>query len=149
VAAAAELGDDLLVPGDRDVVDAVAAVARPHPGLGGEHVAAAARRDERDVRARRHRDRTPAVAGTGERCVGEREDHAPVADVVPVDHVVPDGQLRAGPALAVVEQVDAEQPARGVGGHHRLDGTSLVDGLRHGAPELNMGGLDICRTFGQ
>jgi hypothetical protein len=138
VTAAPELGDELIAAGDRDVVDAVASVVRAHPGLGGEQVAALARRDEDDVGARCHGDRTPAVAGAGECRVGEGEDHAAVADPVAVHHVVPDGHLGAGPALAVVEQLDAEQPRRGVGGHHRLDGTWLADGLRHGSPRLDI-----------
>ena len=82
--------------------------------------------------------------GAGEDRVGEGEDHAAVADAVPVDHVVPDGQLDPGPAVPVVKQLDAEHPRGGVGGHHRLDGTGLADVLRHGSP-----GLDNCRTFGQ
>jgi AcrR family transcriptional regulator len=149
VAAAAELGDKLVTTGDGDVVDAVATVTCAQASLGDQDVAAAARRDEDDVGARRQGDRAPAVAGAGEGCVGEGEDHAPVADVVPVDHVVPDGQLGPGPALPVGEQLDAEHPRGGVGGQHRLDGTGLdgtrlADGLRHGSP-----GLDNCRTFGQ
>jgi hypothetical protein len=144
VAAATELGDELVTPGDGDVVDAAAPVAGAHPGLGGEDVAAAGRRDERDVGARGDSDRTPAVAGAGERRVREREDHATVTDAVPVHHVVPDGQPGPGRAFAVVKHFDAEHPRGGVGGHHRLDGTGLVDGLRHGSP-----GLDNCRTFGQ
>jgi hypothetical protein len=144
VAAAAELGDELVAPGDSDVVDAAAPVAGPHPGLGGKDVATAGRRDEHDVGARGHGDRAPAVTGAGEGRIREGEDHATVTDAVPVHHVVPDGQLNPGPAFAVVEQFDAEHPRGGVGGHHRLDGTGLVDGLRHGSP-----GLDNCRTFGQ
>ena len=144
MAAAAELGDELVAPGDGDVVDAVAAVTGAHAGLGGEEVAAAARRDEDDVGPRRHGDRPPAVAGAGEGRIGQGKDHATVTDTVPVDHVIADGQLHAGPAFPVVEHLDAEHPRGGVGGHHRLDGTGLVDGLRHGSP-----GLDNCRTFGQ
>jgi AcrR family transcriptional regulator len=149
VAAAAKLGDELGTMGDGDVVDAVATVTGAQASLGDQDVAAAARRDEHDVGARRQGDRAPAVAGAGEGRVGKGEDHAPVADVVPVDHVVPDGQLGPGPALPVGEQLDAEHPRGGVGGQHRLDrtgldGTGLADGLRHGSP-----GLDNCRTFGQ
>ena len=129
VAAAPELGDKLAAAGDGDVVDAVASVASAHATLGGEEVAAAGRRDEDDVGARRHGDRAPAVAGAGEGRVGEGEDHASVTGAVPVQHVVPDGQLGSGPALPVVKQLDAEHSRGGVGREHRLDGTGLADGL--------------------
>jgi AcrR family transcriptional regulator len=145
VAAAAELGDAVVTTGDGDIVDTVAPVTGAQAGLGDQDVAAPARRDEHDVGARRHGDRAPAVAGAGEGRVGEGEDHAPVAGAVPVDHVVPDGQLSPGPALPVGEQLDAEHPRGGVGGQHRLDGAGFLGGgLRHRSP-----GLDHCRTFGQ
>jgi len=129
VAATPELGDELTASGDGHVVDAVASVASAHPALGGEGVAAAGRRDEDDVGARRHGDRAPAVAGAGEGRVGEGEDHAPVADAVPVQHLVPDRQPRSRPARPVVKQLDTEHSRGIVGGEHRLDGTGLACGL--------------------
>ena len=126
-AAAAELGDEVAVASDGGVVDAAAAVAGADPALGDEDVAEPGGGDEDDVGARRYRDRSPAVAGAGEGGVGQREDHPAVADAVADDHVVSDGHGRAGPAVAVVEQRDAERPRGGVGRHHRLDGTGLSD----------------------
>src|SRR5579859_7329648 len=126
-AAAAELGDEVTVAGDGCVVDAAAAVAGADPAVGDEDVAEAGGGDEEDVAPGRDRDRAPAVAGAGEGRVGQREDHPAVADAVPVDHVVADRHGRAGPAVAVVEQGDAERAGGGVGRHHRLDGTGLAD----------------------
>jgi hypothetical protein len=127
VAAAAELGDELAVAGDGGVVEAAAAVAGAHPALGDQDVAQPGRGDEDDVAPGRDRDRPPAVAGAGEGRVGQREDHPAVADAMPVDHVVSDRHAGAGPAVAVLEQRDAERAGRGVGRHHRLDGTGLAD----------------------
>jgi AcrR family transcriptional regulator len=121
VAAAAELRDEQVAAGDGDVVDAIAAVAGAGAGLGHQHVAAAGRGDEGDVAAGRHGDRAPAVAGAGEGGVREAEDDAAVAHAVPVDHVVADRHPGACPAVAVVDELDAEQPRGGVGGEHRLD----------------------------
>ena len=121
VAAAAELRDEQVATGDGDVVDAVAAVAGTGSGVGDKHVAAAGRGDEGDVAAGRHGDRAPAVAGAGEGGVREAEDEAAVAHAVPVDHVVADPHPGVCPALAVVDELDAEQPRGGVGGEHRLD----------------------------
>jgi AcrR family transcriptional regulator len=128
VAAAAEFGDELaVVAGDGDVVEAVAAVAGADAALGCQDVAEPGGGDEDDVGAGRDGDRAPAVAGTGEGRVGQREDDPAVADAVPVDHVVADAQAGAGPAVAVLDQLDAEHRAGGVGGHHRLDGAGLAD----------------------
>jgi hypothetical protein len=126
-AAAAELRDEVAVAGDGGVVDAVAAVAGADAALGDQDVAEAGGGDEEDVAPGRHRDRSPAVAGAGEGRVGEGEDHPAVADGVAVDHVVSDRHGRAGPAVPVVEQRDAERQGGGVGRHHRLDGTGLAD----------------------
>ena len=126
--AAPELGDQLAAAGDGDIVDAVASVASACTRFGGEEVAAAARRYEDDVGGRRHGDRAPAVAGAREGRIGEGEDHAAVTHAVPVQHLVPDGQLGASPALPVVEQLDAEHSRGGIGGEHHLDRTGLTGG---------------------
>jgi sigma-B regulation protein RsbU (phosphoserine phosphatase) len=126
VAAAAELGDQPAAVHDGDVVDAVAPVAGPHPGLGVQDIPRPRGRDEDDVAAGRHSGRPPAVAGAGEGGVGEAEDHSPVTAAVPVDHLAGNRQAGPGPARPVPGQLDPEQPGSGVGSHHRLDRPGLV-----------------------
>jgi len=110
MAATAELGDETVTVRDGNVIDAVPAETGPHAGLGGQHIAAAGRRDEDNVAPGGHRDRTPAVAGAGERGVREAEDQPSVADAVPVDHVVPHRHPGPGPARPVIGQLYAEHP---------------------------------------
>src|SRR6201993_3510563 len=110
MAAAAELGDKTVTVRDGHVIDAVPAVPGPHPSLGGEHVAGAGRRDEDDVAPGSHGDRTPAVAGAGERGVREAEDLTAVTHAVPVDHVVPHRHAGSGPARPVIGQLYSEHP---------------------------------------
>jgi len=126
MAATAELGDKAVTMRDCNVIDAAAAVTGAHSGLGGEHIAAAGRRDEDDVAPGSHGDWTPAVAGAGERGVREAEDQTPVTDAVAVDHVVPHRHPGPGPARPVTGQLYAKHPRRGVGRHHRLNRTGSL-----------------------
>ena len=90
--------------------------------IGDELVAEAGRGDERDVGGGRHRHRAVAVAGAGERRVGEEEHVAAVGDVVAVDHRRRDAHPhRCGAALGG-EQLDAQRPRCGVGGEHLVGG---------------------------
>ena len=70
-----------------NVVDAEPTAQRLLLGLGDQHVAGADRRQELDRRAGGDRGAVAAVAGEGERRIGEREDEAAVAGVVAVEHV--------------------------------------------------------------
>jgi hypothetical protein len=114
VAAAAELGDKTVTVHHGDVIDAIPPVAGPHPGLGGEEIAGARRRDEHDVAAGRHGDRPPAVAGTGKRGIREAEDQASVAHAVSVDHVVPHRHPGPRPARPVSGQLYSEHSRSGI-----------------------------------
>src|SRR5947209_18170144 len=74
--------------GDLDVVDSGAAADAALLRDGRQYIAFVRRRDEIDRAARRHRRQVVAVAGKGERAIGEREDEAAVADGVAVQHVL-------------------------------------------------------------
>jgi hypothetical protein len=80
-AAAAQLRDHgAVAAADRHVVEAAAACAVPLLGDGGELVAGPDRRHERDVAPGGDRALPVAVAGDGERRVGEQEDEAAVRE---------------------------------------------------------------------
>src|SRR5262249_54503073 len=120
VAAAAELRDHLAVPPHGHVVDPGPAEPGPQHRLGHQDVTGPGRGDEDDLGRGGHRHRPEAVAGAGERGIGQREDQAAVGDGVAVHHVLAHRHAGHRASLALLDELDAETTGRLVPGHHRV-----------------------------
>jgi hypothetical protein len=104
--------------GNFDVVDAAAADQRALARRRGQHVALARRREELDRASRGHGVGVVAVAGEGERAVGQREHESAVTDRVTVDHVAAHGHRQLGKAGCDSRDPHAESLRRTVAREH-------------------------------
>ena len=108
----------VLIP-DLDVVDTGAPAAAALDARGAQQVAGVRRRDVVDRAALRDRVPVVAVAGEGERAVGEEEDVAAVADRMTVEHVGSHGHRELGAAGRDALDAHAQRPGCGVVREHR------------------------------